>query len=194
MIKAIIFDFAGVIVSEGYWNWLYKNILDIEQKEAHFMDLSRKVDSNKITTPQLLLELSKASGKTTVQIEKEMFGEFVLNTEILSYIQILHKKYKTGFLSNFPKDWKDKLFDKYKLAKYFDAVVVSTEVNGAIKPEPEIYRIILSRLGVKANEAIFIDDRKSNIDGAVGVGMLGIVFKSNEKLKKDLLEFGVSIL
>jgi putative hydrolase of the HAD superfamily len=193
MIKAIIFDFAGVIVGEGYWNWLYKNILDISLKEVHFMDLSKKVDSVQITTEELLLELSKESGKTPQQIEKEMFDEFILNTELLSYIQELHKKYKTGFLSNFPREWKEKLFEKYDLAKYFDAVVVSTENGGVIKPSPEIYKIILERLGVQPEEAIFIDDRKSNTEGAENVGISGIIFKSNNQLKKDLSDFGVSL-
>ncbi len=193
MIKAVIFDFAGVIVGEGYWNWLYKNILDISQKEIHFMDLSKKVDSTEISTQELLLELSKASGKDTAQIEKEMFSMFTLNTQLLNYISHLHKKYKTGFLSNFPREWKEKLFEMYHLPKYFDVTVVSTEVGGAIKPEPEIYKIIVKRLEVKPEESIFIDDRKSNIEGAENVGMKGIIFKSNEQIIKDLKVFGVEI-
>jgi putative hydrolase of the HAD superfamily len=53
----------------------------------------------------------------------------------------------------------------------FDAVVLSFEV-GAQKPEPEIYRIALERLGVRnPSRAVFVDDQTGYCDGAAAVGM-----------------------
>jgi FMN phosphatase YigB (HAD superfamily) len=51
-----------------------------------------------------------------------------------------------------------------------DAVVLSFEERTA-KPEPAIYRTALSRLGVDAGDAVFVDDQVAYCDGAVDVGM-----------------------
>jgi putative hydrolase of the HAD superfamily len=53
----------------------------------------------------------------------------------------------------------------------FDVEVFSCEV-GCVKPEPEIYRICLERLGLDANDCIFVGDGGSNeLDGAKAVGL-----------------------
>ena len=67
----------------------------------------------------------------------------------------------------------------------FGAVVVSSEVGHA-KPEPEIYKIMLSRMEVNPEEALMIDDGQANIDGAKRVGMAGHLFTTVQELR-DML-------
>jgi putative hydrolase of the HAD superfamily len=55
-----------------------------------------------------------------------------------------------------------------------DAVVLSFEERVA-KPDPAIYRAALSRLGVEAGEAVFVDDQAAYCDGAVAVGMTALL-------------------
>ena len=62
----------------------------------------------------------------------------------------------------------------------FDHIIVSADV-GLIKPDPRIYQLSLERVGCQAHEAIFIDDRKINIDAAQALGIKGILFKSKAK-------------
>jgi len=50
---------------------------------------------------------------------------------------------------------------------------------------------MLKKLGVKAEEAVFIDDKEINIDGAKKAGMKGIVFLNYQKLVQDLKLLGV---
>ena len=70
----------------------------------------------------------------------------------------------------------------------FDGVVVSA-FEHVMKPEEKIYRILLERYGLKAEECVFIDDRKANIEAAQKLGMKGIVFDgSAEKLKAAIEE------
>jgi putative hydrolase of the HAD superfamily len=56
------------------------------------------------------------------------------------------------------------------LAKWFDVVVVSCEV-GVAKPDPVIFELCLSRLGVAPRHALFVDDRIDNIEGAAALGI-----------------------
>lgn len=192
MIKAIIFDNAGVIMTEAYWLWLHDNIPDLEEKKDFFLDISHKVDRSEITPSQFLDHLAKASGKDSDQVQKEILNTFVLNEEIYELIKKLKKNYKIGLLSNFISQWLKLLFSKYNLEKLFDAMVVSTEHN-MIKPDPKIYHLISKMLGVKPQEAIFTDDRKSNIKGAEDVGMKGILFINSKDLKENLKKLDIAI-
>jgi HAD superfamily hydrolase (TIGR01509 family) len=61
--------------------------------------------------------------------------------------------------------------ERFGLNDEFDAVILSFEV-GAQKPEPEIYRFALERLGVQdPARAIFVDDQTAYCDGAAVVGL-----------------------
>ena len=67
-----------------------------------------------------------------------------------------------------------------------DNYIVSSSVKIA-KPEPAIYELLLSKYSLKADECVFIDDRKDNVDTAVRLGMNGIVYPgSAEKLIPEL--------
>ncbi len=59
------------------------------------------------------------------------------------------------------------------------------------KPTPEFYRILLDRYGVKAEEALFIDDNYRNILAAEKLGIQSIHFTSADKLREKLEELGV---
>jgi putative hydrolase of the HAD superfamily len=66
----------------------------------------------------------------------------------------------------------------------FDHVTFSYEL-GLVKPQPEIYRDAIEGLGVKPEEALFLDDRADNVEGARAVGMLGEVFTTWEDFLAD---------
>lgn len=58
----------------------------------------------------------------------------------------------------------------------FDGMIISGREK-LIKPDPAIYRLLLSRYGLNAAETVFIDDRAENIRAAQSVGMQGIVYQ-----------------
>ena len=54
-----------------------------------------------------------------------------------------------------------------------------------IKPNLDIYQDFLSRYHLKANECLFVDDLKENIDAAIKVGMKVFVYQQNiQELEK----------
>ena len=61
-----------------------------------------------------------------------------------------------------------------------------------IKPEPAIYRLLMERYGLRAQECVFLDDTPQNVEEAVRQGMAGIVFRSREQAVKELQKFGVT--
>ena len=59
-----------------------------------------------------------------------------------------------------------------------------------MKPEPEIYKLLLSKYNLTPSETVFIDDLDANIKAAKSEGMHGIVFKSPESTKIELNNLG----
>jgi putative hydrolase of the HAD superfamily len=54
--------------------------------------------------------------------------------------------------------------------------VVDTSRHGTRKPEPAAYRLVLDRLGVAADQAVFVDDQPANAAGAGTAGMAVVWF------------------
>jgi putative hydrolase of the HAD superfamily len=77
---------------------------------------------------------------------------------------------RTAVLSNGIREVLARLDVDRPLANHFDIVVISYEV-GCVKPDPRIYLITLDRLGVAPANALFVDDRAENIDGARRLGI-----------------------
>lgn len=76
------------------------------------------------------------------------------------------------------------MFDRFR-----DIVVSGTE--RLVKPHAPIYRLALSRFGLAADEALFVDDRQDNVDGAAAVGMQAVRFEDAATLRADLACFGL---
>ena len=61
------------------------------------------------------------------------------------------------------------------------------------KPEEEIYKLILKRYNLIAEESIFIDDTKLNIEGAEKLSINTLLFETPEKLRSDLKNLNINI-
>ena len=99
---------------------------------------------------------------------------------------------KTALLSNMPHDMIAHVRQKFTWLDQFDHQTFSAEVS-LIKPDAAIYEHSLHGVRVEAAEALFVDDKEANVQGARAVGMRAIRFQSVEQLAEDLrrLEFPV---
>ena len=94
--------------------------------------------------------------------------------------------FQTALLSNMPFTVRDAVLACQWLPE-FDQRTFSCELRIS-KPSPEIYEHCLLGLGVAAKDALFLDDRLSNVQGAEAVGMHGILFTSAADLAAKLAE------
>src|SRR5215831_5250040 len=90
---------------------------------------------------------------------------------------------RTAFLSNGVVEAMARIRAERHLERWFDVVVVSCEV-GAAKPEPVIFEMCLSRLGVKPSQALFVDDRIVNIEGAARLGIQTFHFSGTDAVSR----------
>ncbi len=155
----------GDLSFEGYWSRLAE-------------------DAGTSLEPEQLKNLS--------QWDVEMWAH--INPTMVAWVkQMRSSGIKTGLLSNMPVDMIRYARQQFAWLNHFDHQTFSAEV-GIIKPDPAIYRHSLNGLGVMASEALFVDDRVPNTQGARAVGMYAIQFQSMTQLKNDLGKMGFPVL
>ena len=69
-------------------------------------------------------------------------------------------------------------FPRFLPLAYFTGIVVSSDIH-MLKPNADIYKYILNKYNLKAEESLFIDDREDNVEGAKKVNIKGEVFKDD---------------
>lgn len=62
---------------------------------------------------------------------------------------------------------------------------------GMVKPDPAIYTYTCEKLGVAAQETLFLDDNPRNVRAAQALGIHGIHFTSTDKLREELARSGI---
>lgn len=110
----------------------------------------------------------------------------------IPWIRFLKSKgYRLFVLSNYSSAVLAETRDMMDFLPYMDGVVFSCEVN-QLKPEPEIYRTLMDRYGLAAEECVFLDDREENCEGARKLGIKAICFQNFTQAAKALEELGVA--
>ena len=197
MIKAIIFDYGGVLSVEGSlssFGEIYAPKLGVDPEEFTrlIIDNWSKARINKMDSKMFWLNLSKFL-KIDQKIFRKDFMEFSgFKHEVLDLIKKLKNNYKLGLLSNHIEDWLEEIIAEHKLNEVFDIITTSYKTRIA-KPDISIFKEIVEQLGVNPTECIYIDDLEKNIPPAKELGMKTILFKNFEQLKKELISFSINI-
>ena len=192
-IKAIILDLEGVLLKTKDEN-LYISVANAlnapyeKVYEIFFGELNDRIDLGQATQDEFdayVIETLQMP-KEKIKILKKVINEDSFIDDVLMVrIKELHKDHKIGLLSNYSDDLWLKIEHEWKISDVFDEIVISCEV-GVIKPDPAIFNLILERLGVKADEAVFVDDRMRNIEGAKKVGLQTVFYENREQALGEL--------
>ncbi|MDA9676571.1 HAD family phosphatase [Flavobacteriaceae bacterium] len=201
-IETIIFDLGGVLVD---WNpeYVYLNEFNGDRKKMQwfFDNICTSSWNEEQDGGYPMADATEERINLFPKYKKliKMFygrWEEMLKGEIGETVEILHKlkrkKYKLIALTNWSAETFPVAVKKFKFLKLFDGIVVSGKVK-MLKPFPEIYNYTLKKYGLIANKSIFIDDRISNVDGAIKCGINGIQFVSPKNLIIALKKYGIKI-
>ena len=196
MIKAVIFDYGGVIKEGrplskdiGKISGLSEEELKKTKEERH--KIGSKASKGFITDEQFWQEFARLTGKkmpdNCVEQAKKIYREtFVFFAEVIGLIKELKAQgLKTAVLSNIFKFEADVIREN-KGYDGFDEVILSYEV-GSEKPEAEIYALTVNKLNLRPEECLFIDDKQENLVPAEKLGMKTILFKNPKQAVKDVL-------
>lgn len=185
--KNIVFDLAGVVVArnqERCPQYIMDYFYFINSGEAlpEFWDDydrgTRDIDS----VAQCLAEFRGSDFETAKSrmLEAVTYQEQVAPTAEL-IAELKAAGYRLFVLSNMSKDYIEFLREM-PVFQHFEGEIVSCEV-GLIKPEREIYNLLLDRYNLVPEQTIFIDDRKPNVDAGAEVGINPFHFDRNDPEK-----------
>jgi len=187
MIKAVIFDWGGVIAPNANEGWLnvLANILDTTAdnllphwRAAGYSDLTKGFINEDIFWQQFEKSLGKPLPKDLSRVWKEGSA---LNPwpEMLAFVKSLKDQdKKVAILSNIVEPTV-KMARAAGLYDGFEPIILSNEV-GLKKPNIEIYNLMLDTIKIPANECIYIDDMPENLIPAANLGMSTILSNPND--------------
>jgi len=184
MIKAIIFDFFGVLVTEGFKQFREDFFADDEQKDNQAIDLINQVDAGLINTADFTARLADLASIEPQKVS-QMLGNNKPNQALLKYIhEELKGKYKLSILSNSSENYPSRLLESEDMG-LFDDILLSYRY-GIVKPQQEIYELAAERLEVQTTECVFIDDSPGHCQGAQRAGMKTVHYQTFSLFKNEL--------
>lgn len=198
-IKAIVFDYGGVISQPQDKKMVNKICKVLNISEDHYKSIYQKVrkdyDSGIITGYQYWNEAIDANNINKLQkkdidklINYDVLSWIKTNQKVVNFIKTIKKSnIKLAILSNMTYDTLNYLKIKSKWLKYFNYKIFSCEEKKC-KPDKEIYEITLDRINGKANDTLFIDDSINNIFVAKDIGFNTIHYINDDNMINDINE------
>jgi 2-haloacid dehalogenase len=190
-IKAIIFDFGNVLLE---WNprYVYQRYFPNDPegmerffKEVDFADWNLQQDKGRPFAEGVAILSEKFPHYAQlIQAYHENWTDSI-GAAYSGTIEILKQLKQAGYPLYGLSNWSAETFpyarEKYGFFDLFDDFVISGAV-GQVKPDPEIFKIMLKKIGKPAEECLFIDDSLTNINQAQKMGFGTIHFQSPEQL------------
>ena len=189
MIRNIIFDVGNVLT---LWNTeeLARRLFPDNPRKARFVlengfnsPLWFQGDRGTTTMTDLAAQMAAGSDdelKEAMLYAMTHFSDVVIPMpETIAFLKEMKQRgYGIYLLSNYNEYFEDSI-RTIGILPYLDGYVYSYKEK-VIKPDPLIYQILLNRYQLKKEECLFIDDKPSNVQGALQVGFgYGFVFENN---------------
>lgn len=199
-IKAVIFDMGGVILRT-------EDLTSRTQLAAKFSLTRKELENIVFQSPESvraelgeftreqhwknIARLLRFPESEVDEFQRAYWDGDAVDAELEAYIRELRPRYKTGLLSNAWLGTREMTVERgYTFLTAFDETIFSCEVH-LRKPDARVFHLMLERLGIKAGEAVFVDDFLRNIEGAQAAGLKTVWFKGREDAIRQLKELGV---
>lgn len=198
MIKAVIFDFGGVLLRTHDQSlrekWEQRLGLAPRQLEALVLNgtLGHQAQRGELSEEQFWQDIGKELGVADDldAFRADFWGGDVLDEALVDYIRRLRPAYQTALISNAFDGLREDLGELHGITDAFDLIVISAEEQ-VMKPDAKIYLETLSRLGCRAEEAVFVDDSAANIAGARAAGVHAVHYRAGMDVAAALAALGV---
>lgn len=179
MIRAVIFDFGGVVCFHPTEQQVADAAALCELSPPEFLRAFWKdrlaYDAGQ-DPADYWRGVARTAGKNfdaiipeLIEREIEFWSHF--DGRVLAWMHDLRARgVRTGILSNLPRPLGTRLRANREFIGHFDQVTFSFEL-GVVKPDRAIYEHAVRGLNAAPGEALFLDDRPENVEGARAAGL-----------------------
>lgn len=179
MLKAVLFDVDGVLIDSKKANaYFFKRLLvhagypePTEQAVFACFHMSLRQTLEQLTGSQnpaeidRLVDIVKAGELRSVDADLIEFPH-----KLEEVLEQLHKKYRLGIVTNRLRIGVDDIFNLRQIQHLFEVVVTAEDYKNP-KPNPEPLLVALAKLGIKADEAVYIGDTDADVAAAKAAGL-----------------------
>lgn len=196
MIETIVFDLGGVLVD---WNprYVYKDVFVSEDTMEYFLsnictnhwneqqDAGRSFEeaTNLLIAeyPHYETEIKMYYGCWCTMLK----GSIEETVELLRQLKS-SEKFRLLALTNWAAESFPVALDRFEFLHWFEGILVSGEEK-LKKPDPAIFKLMISRYDLDVNKTLFIDDNAANIQAAKKLGFNVVHFTSTQKSIDEIL-------
>lgn len=158
--------------------------------EPEALRLLRKMERGDVAEEEFERRFAARLGVAPEELITRLFAGLEPNAPMVDAVRAAGKTgIRTGLISN---SWGSGIYQRAPLDAFHEIVISGEE--GLHKPEPEIYHLGASRIGVEPARCVFVDDLRENVRGAEEVGMAAVLHRDTEATVTRLEELlGVSL-
>lgn len=190
-IQCLLFDFAGVIANDAFWEMVESLVPDLTPAQrGSIAALTDESDRGSISLSEYLDRLARLTGIHPDYVWSTLKPMIRIDMDMVGLVDRLHGIYRTGLLTNSREEWMREILEEHRLERLFDSVIISSAV-GAIKPDPVLFRFANRQLGMPPSKILFIDDRPLHIDAAGSLGYNTHLFTGTSSLYGFLRSQGI---
>jgi putative hydrolase of the HAD superfamily len=193
-IRNVIFDLGGVVL-----DWNPDQIVSRFQPDAALRENFKKdvfghsdwqlFDRGALTELEMIDRIESRTGLSknqAVNIMDSVRESLVEKSETVRLMRALHSRGLALFcLSNMPTSIYTHLRERHGFWDLFSGIVISGEIR-MMKPEAAVFDYLLGKFAISASESVFVDDLAPNIEGAIAVGLQGVLFQDARQCERDL--------
>ena len=196
MIRAVISDFGGVLTTPlinsfvAYQRESGIALEDLGTAMAKLMadDGGRhplfELEKGRISEAEFTRRLGEALGRPVDTMRETYFANLHPNEPMIALMRELRAAGKRmALLTNNVREWEPLWRAKLPDVDEIFEVIVDSAFVGMRKPDPDIYRLTVERLGdgLRSEECLFVDDVEVNCQAAAELGMATVHFRDNDQ-------------
>lgn len=182
MIKAIIFDFDGLIIdTESVWYESYKETLKSYQFDLPLAEFGECIGSDE-TVLNTYFKKNLGESCNVDEIENRAFDIYKTKMSspearigVLDYLQEASEMgFKIGLASSSSKEWVTKYLKELGFLNYFEVIVTRDDVE-KVKPAPDLYLKAINDLKIDSSEGIAFEDSLNGSIAAMTAGLKCVI-------------------
>jgi putative hydrolase of the HAD superfamily len=199
-VSTLFLDIGGVLLTNGWDRHMRRSAaetfgLDFEgMDERHHLTFDT-YEEGELTLDEYLARVvfHRSRDFTAQDFKAFMFAQSEPKTDMIDLMNGLKKAHhlKIAAISNEGRELTLYRVQKFNLGAFIDFFISSCFVHFR-KPDLRLYRLALDCAQVRADQSLYIDDRKMFVEVAKGMGIQGIHHTDYAETRRELDQLGLS--